>query len=316
VHHTRALAPRRPRSFWPAAARLVRTTLSADLWRDPSDDTRQVVSGVDAKPPRKLRLRYPATCASCGISLSKGSEAVWNAAAKSVTCLACFPSRVLDSGAAGASAAAEAARRAERKVDEVRRKHGDHAAEVARQMAERDAAATWGKGSNGESRLANYIAREVGDRLIALHDRLIPGTRGNIDHIFVSPTGVWVVDAKAYEGKVVQREVGPLWRRDNELYIRGRNRTALARGVLRQVDAVLAAMRSDESLHGIDVNAVLCLVESEWALLDFPFQVGNVWVMYPGALKKRLRKSGPLSPEMIQRIGRRLDLSLPRYNAR
>jgi len=37
---------------------------------------------------------------------------------------------------------------------------------------------------------------------------------------------------------------------------------------------------------------VLCLVESELALLDFPVQVGNVWVMYPGALKKRLRKSG------------------------
>jgi hypothetical protein len=38
--------------------------------------------------------------------------------------------------------------------------------------------------------------------------------------------------------------------------------------------------------------------------------------MYPGALKKRLRKSGPLSLEMIQRIGQRLDLSLPRSNAR
>jgi hypothetical protein len=64
-------------------------------------------------------------------------------------------------------------------------------------------------------------ARKVGDGVIALHDRLIPGTRGNIDHIFVAPTGVWVVDSKAYQGKVVQREVGPLWWRDNELYIRG-----------------------------------------------------------------------------------------------
>jgi hypothetical protein len=42
-----------------------------------------------------------------------------------------------------------------------------------------------------------------------------------------------------------------------------------------------------------------------------PFQVGNVWVMYPGALKKRLRKSGPLSRETMERIARRLDLSLP-----
>jgi hypothetical protein len=159
--------------------------------------------------------------------------------------------------------------------------------------------------------LARYVAREVGDAVIALHDRLIPGTRGNIDHLFVSPTGVWVVDTKAYKGKVAKREVGPLWRRDNELFIGGRNRTALANGVRRQVDAVNAAMRSDETLLGTDIHAALCLVESEWGLLDFPFQLGNVWVMYPGALKKRLRKGGPLPREVMERIARRLDLSLP-----
>jgi hypothetical protein len=103
-----------------------------------------------------------------------------------------------------------------------------------------------------------------------------------------------------------------LWRRDNELYIGGRNRTSLADGVRRQVKAVNAAMRPDESLHGTDIHAALCLVGSEWALLDFPFQLGYVWVMYPGALKKRLRKGGPLTRETMDRIARRLDLSLPR----
>jgi hypothetical protein len=269
------------------------------------------MSGVEAKPPRKLRLRYPATCQSCGISLSRGAEATWDPSKKTVTCLACLPDGQIDPGAPGASAAAEGSRRTGRRVDQVRRKYGDHAAEVAREMAGRDAAASWGKGSEGESRLARYIAREVGDAVIALHDRLIPGTRGNIDHIFVAQTGVWVVDAKAYKGKVVRREIGPLWRRDNDLYIRGRNRTSLANGVRRQVDAVNAALRSDESLHGTDIHAALCLVESEWGLLDFPFQLGNVWVMYPGALKKRLRKNGPLSQEAMARIARRLDLSLP-----
>ncbi len=243
--------------------------------------------------------------------LSKGTEAVWDPADKTATCLACAPDGQIDSGAPGASAAAEGARRANRRVDEARRKYGDHAAEVAREMANRDAAASWGKGSKGESWLAGYISREVGDRVIALHDRLIPGTRGNIDHIFVAATGVWVVDAKRYKGKVSKHEIGPLWRRDNELYIGRRNRTPLANGVRRQVDATNAALRSDESLHGTDLHAVLCLVESEWALLDFPFQLGNVWVMYPGALKKRLRKSGPLSRETMERIARRLDLSLP-----
>jgi hypothetical protein len=129
------------------------------------------VPTVDQKPPRKLRLRYPATCVSCGISLSNGAEAIWDGTTKTVTCLACFPDRGVDPGAAGASAAAEGSRRAARKVDEVRRKYGDHAAEVALEMAGRDAEATWGKGSEGESWLVGYTAREVGDGVIALHDR-------------------------------------------------------------------------------------------------------------------------------------------------
>ncbi len=179
-------------------------------------------------------------------------------------------------------------------------------------MAGQDAAASWGKGSEGETWLAGYIADEVGDHVVALHDRLIPGTRGNIDHIWVSPTGVWVVDAKAYKGKVAKRETGPLWRPGRELFIGRRNRTSLAAGVKRQVDAVLAALRADPSLLGTEVHAALCLLESEWELLAMPFQVaGNVWVLYPGALKKRLKKSGPLTGETMDRIARLLDLGLP-----
>ncbi len=237
---------------------------------------------------------------------------MWDPSLRTATCLACAPSaEPVKSGTPGASAVAEGQRRTNQKVDAVRRQYGDHAAVVAEAMASHDASATWGKGSDGESRLASYIARELGDSVLALHDRLIPGTRGNIDHIFIAPTGVWVVDAKAYKGKVVKREVGPLWRRDNEVFVGGRNRTVLAKGVTRQVDAVIAAMRPDESLHGIDVHAALCFVESEWGLLDFPFQIGNVWVIYPGALKKRLRKDGSLSRERMERVAHRFDLSLP-----
>jgi hypothetical protein len=68
---------------------------------------------------------------------------------------------------------------------------GEHAAAVAEQVVGREQAASWGKGSDGETRLARFIQRELGDRLIALHDRLIPGTKRNIDHLFVAPTGVW-----------------------------------------------------------------------------------------------------------------------------
>lgn len=261
---------------------------------------------------RRLRLQYPTVCATCDIALSRGAEAVWDSATKQATCLACGPEGLAPiAGTAGASAAAEGERRAEKRVADVRRRYGDHAAAVAEEMAGRDIAATWGKGSEGESGLAAFIARDVGAAVIPLHDRLLPGTRGNIDHIFVASTGVWVVDAKAYTGKIEKREVGPIWKRENEVYIAGRNRSDRAKGVEKQVAAVIAALRTDPTLKGIDVHAALCFLESEWGVLDFPFQIRSVWVLYPGALRKRLKKTGRLPREAIERIASRLDLSLP-----
>ncbi len=254
-------------------------------------------------------------CSVCGLQLSRGTEAVWNRAAKTATCIACADVGLqVDPGVAGASAEAEAKRRSAKRVEEARRRYGDHAAAVAEAVAPTEhEIAMWRKGSDGESRLAAYIEREVGDRVIALHDRLIPGTRNkNIDHVFIAPTGVWVVDSKRYKGKVVKRDVGPFWREENKVYVGGRNRTGLTKAVESQVDAVLAALEPDPGAKGTEVHAALCFVDSEWGLLDFPFQVQSVWVLYPGALKKRLRKNGPISRERMEHIARRLELSFPK----
>jgi hypothetical protein len=259
--------------------------------------------------PRRLRLRYPAVCARCSAELAPGTEALWDREARQAICVACVTGSAAN--VAGASAAAEGERRAARRVAEVRKRHGSAAAAVAEQMAGKEMAATWGKGSDGESRLAAFVAREVGDRVIALHDRLIPGTRGNIDHIFVAPSGVWVVDAKAYRGRVVKREVGPVWRRQNKVYVGRHDRTTRAKGVEKQVECVLTALRLDPEATGTPVHGALCFVESEWALLDFPFQVGAILVLYPGALRKRLKKKGPLSAQAMERVAAILGRSLP-----
>jgi hypothetical protein len=178
-----------------------------------------------------LRLRYRAVCSMCGSVLPSGTEALWDRKAregKRATCLACAEGWVAD--AAGASTAAEGERRVARRVERVNARYGPDAAAVAEHMAERDIAASWGKGSKGESRLAAFVDRELGDAVIALHDRQVPGTRGNIDHIFVAPSGVWVVDAKALKGAVARRNSGHALRPRNELYVGGRKRTALAEG--------------------------------------------------------------------------------------
>jgi hypothetical protein len=280
--------------------------------RSDAYDLRVMVSNESQQDEwQRRRLRFPAKCVECAIALSQGAEAFWNSTTKAVMCLACKPGATIEGGPPGASAAAEGARRVDLRVEQVRRRYGDHAAVVAEQLTAKQADATWGKGSAGESRLAAWIAKEVGDHVIALHDRLIPGTRGNIDHLFVAPSGVWVVDAKAYKGKVVRKQVGPFWRGDNEVFVGGRNRTKLAKGVEHQLDAVIAAVRSDPSLAALGIYGALCFLDSDWGLMDSPFNVGNVWVTYPRALRKALRKKGEVSRATMEHVARRLDLSLP-----
>src|SRR5213595_3186559 len=124
----------------------------------------------------------------------------------------------------------------------------------------------WRTGSVGEERLARFFARELPKSAIALHDRRIPGSRANIDHVVVAPSGVWVIDAKLYEGKVERRTLGPIWRRELAVFVGGRNRTKVIHGMPRQVDAVRAAIAFDPLADEIAVTPTVCFVASDWGL--------------------------------------------------
>lgn len=270
----------------------------------------------DPDDRRRLRLRYPAVCSVCRIELSPKTEAFWDRAAKQATCLACGGDADVAceaQGVAGGLALSRARSLADGAAEAARELYGDHAAVVAEKMAiQRGDGLSWAKGGAGESRLAAWIEREVGDAVIPLHDRTIPGLRGaNIDHLFVASTGVWVVDTKAYAGRLEQRDVGPLWRAEYELYVGGRNRTNLVDGLTPQLQAVRAALEPDLAYEQIPIRPTLCFVESDWNLLQRPFAIRGVTVLYPGALRSRLRKSGPLSHGAMERVANRLALSLP-----
>ena len=58
---------------------------------------------------------------------------------------------------------------------------------------------SWARGAGGEELVARALAKHCPD-VAVLHDRRIPGSRANIDHIAVAATGVWVIDTKRYKG--------------------------------------------------------------------------------------------------------------------
>ena len=100
----------------------------------------------------------------------------------------------------------------------------------------------WAQGSVGERILAEHLNKTLGDRAVALHDRKVPGSRRNIDHIVVAASGVWVIDTKRWGGKVERRDVGGWFKTDQRLYVGGRDRSKAVEGMAWQVESVAAAL--------------------------------------------------------------------------
>jgi len=70
----------------------------------------------------------------------------------------------------------------------------------------------WLRGAAGEAATARLLAT-LPARFVVLHDRRVPGSRANIDHLIIGPTGVWVVDSKAYRAPLRVRR-GAVWAGD------------------------------------------------------------------------------------------------------
>jgi hypothetical protein len=60
----------------------------------------------------------------------------------------------------------------------------------------------WLRGAGGEQATAVILDTLPSRRWVVLHDLRIPGSRANIDHLVVGPTGVWVIDSKTTRATV------------------------------------------------------------------------------------------------------------------
>jgi hypothetical protein len=112
----------------------------------------------------------------------------------------------------------------------------------------------WTTGARGEQNLASSLARRC-PNVPMLHDRRAHGSRGNIDHIAIAPSGVYVIDCKRYKGKI---EVAQPLLGKAKLKINGRDSTSLIDGVDKQVGQVRAAIAevaNDVPVHGSSASS-------------------------------------------------------------
>lgn len=165
----------------------------------------------------------------------------------------------------------------------------------------------WDVGAVGEERLGGRLTTLAGDALRVLHDRRIPGSRANIDHLAVTPTGIWVIDAKRYKARPQLKVEGGIIRvRTEKLFVGSRDCTKLVDGMLKQVQVVETAIGLDVPVHG-----VLCFVEADWPLVGGAFRTRGVEVMWPKKLYPKLHEPGPIDHGDIDDLHRRLGTALP-----
>jgi hypothetical protein len=72
-------------------------------------------------------------------------------------------------------------------------------------------AVAWRRGAAGERRTARVLAALERQGWAVLHDLAVPGSRANIDHLVIGPSGVFVIDSKQYRGRLQLDQSGRLW---------------------------------------------------------------------------------------------------------
>lgn len=295
--------------------------------------------GAPSAAVRRMRLRYAGTCRACGTALPAGEPAVYEPESKTVVCLACGdvpvpasdgamaaaergagteaqgsgptePERVV-AGSAGASAQREYERRRANRENRVRTAHPKIGGFLLAVSGEPQSTTAWATGARGEELLGRRLDGLAGEGVRLLHDRRIPRTKANIDHIAVSTAGVFVIDAKRYKGRPQLRVEGGLFRpRVEKLVVGTRDQTKLVEGVHKQVDLVRAALEA-VGVADVPVRGVLCFVEADWPLIGGSFVIDGVAVLWPKKLAEQLATAGPLDDARVDEAYRALATAFP-----
>lgn len=251
----------------------------------------------------RMKLRYAGVCRLCGTDLPARADAIYERITRTVRCVECLTSGVVeveqacgpvsaefsdpDAGVAGSSARREYERRKAKDEERLRHKWGKLGGIAVALSDEKQSTKAWATGAVGEERLGARLDSLVVDSIAVLHDRRVPGTKANIDHIAITASGIWVIDAKRYKGRPELRIEGGILRPKVEKVLVGRRDcTKLVDGVLKQVGLVR------EVVGDLPVTGALCFVEADWPLIGGAFATRGVEVLWPKRLAKLLVEAG------------------------
>ena len=260
---------------------------------------------------KPMKLRFAGACRLCGTNLPARAEAIYERTSKTVRCVECpaspgaAPAGPADPGhaeplsddpapgVAGGSARREYERRKAKDEERLREKWGRFGGIAVALSDERQSTSAWERGAVGEERLGSRLDALASEDIAVLHDRRIPRSKANIDHVVITRAGIWVIDAKRYKGKPELRVEGGILRpRVEKLLVGRRDCTDLVDGVLKQVEHVR------DLVGDIPITGALCFVEADWPLIGGAFTTRGVHVLWPKRLVSLLTGAEPVGVDV------------------
>jgi hypothetical protein len=264
---------------------------------------------------KTLALRRPDSCVSCGTSLAVGVRAAWDPNARTVTCIPCVEATTASTVVAapalaentpGASLGRGYEHRRSARERRIRAAHPCIGWLLLAFSGEPQHQLAFKQGEQGELAVADAIQKAVTKvQGIVLHNRQMPSGRGDIDHIAIVPSGVYIIDAKAISGKV---EVRSRWFKAPLLLIAGRDGAKYLDGLDRQSAAVRDVLQA-AGHPNLPLRAALCFTKADLPGLRTVQMRGHL-LLYRKALAKRLVADGPLTPEQCATVAASLNATL------
>jgi hypothetical protein len=278
-----------------------------------------------------LHLRRDDSCAQCSQALPAGTLAYWLRAERVVLCQTCgvveaaapdsqpvepapalAPEPQPVESAPGASARQVYERKRLAREQRQRERYGRIGGWAARMSSGPQHERAWAKGAAGEVENAKRLHKRLAEApVILLHDRRLPGTRANVDHLGIGPGGVTVVDSKKLAGKVrVDWRGGLFSPRQFDLYVNGRRRTKLVESVEHQVEVVRDVLTS-AGLADVPVRGALCMADPEGLPLFKKLKIRDVPIAGTRLVAALIARPGELDTGARLRIASVLNERFP-----
>jgi hypothetical protein len=155
----------------------------------------------------------------------------------------------------------------------------------------------WARGAAGEVVTAAILESLPRRRWVVLHDLALPGSRANVDHLVIGPTGVWVIDTKAYRARITARR-----------------RQVLVAGAPMRTEAVCWEAQVVSRLLGVAARPVIAMHAR--GLPRKGRRMSGVRVVPAGQLVRRLRRGQYFWPRLsgraVRELGRLAEQSMRR----